>query len=259
MSFLSLGRPLEAEKLFHRAIEVSSSGGHQEGVSPMLLINNAQALRDLARLEDAARNAESGYQRGKQAGDEVVVTQSLQLLASIYNLQGDLARSDASVAQVEQRLSKVLPAGHLAFASIGLQKALNAQARGRFGESLELIRQAIGITDASIRSGGQGSDFIPSLLMRQAEVELQLGRVDAAAGDAARAVELLRKASEPGALSSRLGRAHLVLGRALQAQGKLADAQAEFRVTAENFEQALGADHPDTVNARRVLAGGPDR
>jgi tetratricopeptide (TPR) repeat protein len=252
MSLLSLGRPLEAEKLFQRAIEISS-GGNQEGVSPMLLINSAQALRDLSRLSEAARNAESGFARGKQAGDEVVVTQSLQLLASIYCLQGDVKRADASISEVEKRLSKVLPAGHIAFASIAYQRALNAQARGNPEDALNLVARAIEMTDALMKNGGQGSDFMPSLLVRQSEIELQLHRTDAAAADGARAVELVQKASEPGALSSRLGRAHLVLGRALQAQGKHAEAHTAFQITAENFEKALGAHHPDTIIARQAL------
>ncbi len=74
-------------------------------------------------------------------------------------------------------------------------------------------------------------------------------RPEDAAADAARAVNLLRAATRPGAFSSTIGRAYLALGRALQAHGKRDEALGS---AAEHLQSALGPDHPDTLSAPRL-------
>jgi hypothetical protein len=50
--------------------------------------------------------------------------------------------------------------------------------------------------------------------------------------------------------SSNTGRAYLCLARALDSQGKHDEAKAAFRSAAEHLQNTLGADNPDTANAR---------
>jgi hypothetical protein len=50
-----------------------------------------------------------------------------------------------------------------------------------------------------------------------------------------------------------VGRAHLALGRALQAQGKLDDAGPAFAAALEHLRLSLGEDHPETREARRRM------
>jgi len=59
-------------------------------------------------------------------------------------------------------------------------------------------------------------------------------------------------AAEPGTFSSWRGRAHLALGRALQVQGRSGEARAAFASALEHLEPSLGADHPQTREARRL-------
>ncbi len=77
LALKQMGRPLEAERLFRRAIDVSRADQSEQGVSPTLLNNYASALEDLARFDEAAGYAERAYARARQAGDEVVINQSL--------------------------------------------------------------------------------------------------------------------------------------------------------------------------------------
>ncbi len=102
------GRPLEAEAIYRRAIDISRADATDEAVSPMLLVNYARVLRDLGRPEQAAGYAEMGYEKGLVAGHEVVVNQALLLRASIYRELGDFTRAGAVLAEVETRLRKVL-------------------------------------------------------------------------------------------------------------------------------------------------------
>jgi tetratricopeptide (TPR) repeat protein len=95
--------------------------------------------------------------------------------------------------------------------------------------------------------------------MRRCTVELEAGRPSQAAADVLRALKQLQAASPPGTFSSNIGRAYLNLGRALQAQGKSEEARAAFRSAAENLQNTLGPDHPDTRSARQLAESEPQR
>jgi serine/threonine protein kinase/Tfp pilus assembly protein PilF len=252
LALWGLGRPLEAERLFRRAIAISSSGENEQSVSPMLLINYARALRDLGRFDEAADYAERGYARAQQAGDQVVMNQSLLLRASVYRGRGDFTRAAAMLSEVEPRLRHDLPAGQVAFASLMSQRALIAEGRSDLRTAMDLANQAMVIAEVEIKAGRQGTDYLPDFLVRRSDLELQLHRPGEAAADAARALTMLQRSAQPGAFSSDLGRAYLALGRALQAQDKRDEARAALRSAAEHLESALGPDHPDTRSAKQL-------
>ena len=63
---------------------------------------------------------------------------------------------------------------------------------------------------------------------------------------------MVQSSAPPGTFSSIIGRAHMALGRALQARGKRDEALASFRAAAEHLEKALGADNPETREARQL-------
>jgi tetratricopeptide (TPR) repeat protein len=247
------GRPRDAERIYRRAIEISRDNRGEQAVSPMLLINYARVLRDLWRLDEAADYAQRSYLKAQRADDQVVINQSLLERARICRDQRDLAGAEAVLAEVEPRLRRNLPPGHIAFASLASERALVARARGDLKVATDLADQAVAITEASVKAGRQGVDLMPTLLVRRSDLKLQLHRPDEAAADAARALTMLQPAAQPGTFSSVLGRAHLTLGRALQAQGKREEARAAFFSAAEHLQNALGPDHPDTRRARQLL------
>jgi serine/threonine protein kinase/tetratricopeptide (TPR) repeat protein len=243
-------QPLEAEGLYRRAVRISSADPTERGVSPMLLNNLARTLRDLSRLQEAAEYADRAYARARQAGDEIVISQSLMVRASIYRELGDLGRAERLLAELEPRWRKTLPAGHAAFASLRSERAMLAQARGDLPEAKAVADEAVAMAEAS----PQRAEYLPRLLLRRSELELQMQLWEQAKTDAARALGLWQQAVEPGTFSSSAGRCHLALGRALQGEGKLDEARAEFASALENLEPTVGADHPDTREARRLAA-----
>jgi serine/threonine protein kinase len=246
------GRPLDAERALGRAIAISRDNQGEQAVSPMLLVNYARALRDLNRLNEAADYADRGYAKGQQSGDNMVIGQSLLLRASIYRGKGDLEQSEQMLSEVEPRLHKSLPAGHIAFGSLALQRALNAQARGDTRTALELVNQAVAIGEASVKAGRAGAFYLQAFLVGRSEIELQLGQRDEAVADAARALSQQQAGAQPGTFSSYLGRADLALARALEAQGKHDEARAAARSAAEQLQNALGPDHLETSSARQL-------
>jgi serine/threonine-protein kinase len=252
VSLSQIGRPTEAEKILRRAIDIGRADETEKAISPMLLINYSRALRDLGRLDQAAEYAERGFTKAQQFDHEVVMRQALLLMQSIYRGQGDLARAASTLSEVEPRLRRALPPGHIAFASLTSERSLLAQARGDLPSALELANQAIAVTEAAIKAGKQGADFLSTALVRRADLLLQLDRPTEAAADASRGLAMLQEGAPLKTLSSSIGRAHLALGRALTVLGKRKEAALALRSAVENFEDALGAEHPETRNARRL-------
>jgi tetratricopeptide (TPR) repeat protein len=248
------GRPLEAEELFRRAIDISRADQSEQGVSPMLLTNYARTLNELHRLDEAAGYAERGYTKAMQAGDNVVMNQSLLMRARIYRVQGNLTGAAQMLAEVEPRLRQSLPRGHLAFASLDTEYSLLALARGDLQSALQRANDSMAIAEASRKAGRGGDDYLSWALLARSEIDRQLGQADAAASDAARGLELRQKSVEPGTLASDLGHAYYILGRALQAQGKAEQAGAAFRSAVDHLQSALGPNHPDTQSARQMAA-----
>jgi serine/threonine-protein kinase len=77
VTLILAGRPLEAEKALKRSIEISMTGGSQESVQAMPLVNYARVLFDLNRLGDAREYAERGLAKAQQAGDEQPIREAL--------------------------------------------------------------------------------------------------------------------------------------------------------------------------------------
>jgi tetratricopeptide (TPR) repeat protein len=246
------GRPLEAEKLYHRAIELSSTRQNERTVSPTLLHNYAGVLRDLARVTEAAHFAELAQSGASTAGDEFLHCQASLQRARIFRDQHDFVRASAIVAQEEAKLRKQLPPGHYAFASLASDKSLLLQATGNLSMALQFATEAIDIDEASIQVGGQGAAYLPLLLIRRSGVELDLHAAADAEADASRALRLQQGALEAGTESSQMGRAYLAHARALAQLGRSAEASAEFRLAAEHLNATLGPNHPDTVAAHRL-------
>src|SRR5215471_1300535 len=138
----------------------------------MLLINYGRSLRDLGKLDKAREYLERGLTKAQQVGQDVVIRQSLLLLESVYRAQGLLERAESALSQAELRLRQALPAGHIAFASMTSEQALLAQARGELANALAFADQAVAMAQASVDAGGQGSDYLPTALVRRADLLL---------------------------------------------------------------------------------------
>jgi len=247
LSLHLMGRPLEAEVLFRRAIQNSSADNREGAVSPMLLLNFARTLDGLDRTPEAAGYAQRAYETGRRDGDEIIVNQALLLRAGIYLKLRDPDRAASVLAEVQPRLERMLPAGHPAFGALASYRALLAQAQGDLPRA---AREA----DLAVAIGEAGAVADPGLgiwLRRRAELELAMGRPSLAAADAARALEIAKKSSVPGDASSQLGVAYLTLGHALDAQADPVGARAAFSSALNELRPTLGANHPQTREAEK--------
>jgi len=245
-----VGRPLEAEKLYRRAIEISKTQDTEDTVSPIVLSNYARSLRELNRLEEAATYADLALAVAQRSGTEV--NRVLLERAKIYMAQRNPERAASTLFDVEIRLRRALPAGHFALGVLESEKALNAMLLNDVPAALDLANQGVSIVEAAIKGGAEGSYYLPRLLTRRSTIALAAGRLKDAEGDAIRAIALLSTDLEPGQSSSHLGYAFLALGRALQAEHELREARAAFLSAAENLETTVGKDHPDYQVAQHL-------
>jgi len=244
-ALLALGQPLQAERLFRRVIQTGSAT--EDSATPVRLNNLARSLRDLDRLSEAAHYAELSYAKAQQMGHEIAVDQSLFVRASIYRQQGELEDAGRVLAQLEPRLKR-LPAEHILFGVLALERARLAQVRGDSAAAMAAADRATAIAEAST----QRIVYLSRFLLGRSELAYQMGRLDRARDDAREAVRLELEGVVPEIFSSHLGRCYLALGRALQGQGRIDQARAAFASALQHLEPSLGANHSDTRAARQL-------
>jgi tetratricopeptide (TPR) repeat protein len=240
----ALGRPLDAERNFRRAVRIGSADAAATGVSPLLLNNLARTMMDLGHLDEAKDDAERAYDLARRAGNEGTITQSIFLRSLIAVRLGDLPRAATLMAELKVRVGS-LPDAHPYQAIFAMQKAMLDQARGDVDGARAGFDRAIALADPSAR-------YIVHL--QRSEFALATHRPAEAAADASEALAYAQKNSEPGSLSNRIGLAQLALAKALRDQGKLSDARAAAAVAVKHLEPTLSAGHAAT-RAARELAG----
>jgi len=246
-ALIRASRPKEAATVLWRSIEISMIDETDGSVQPMPLVNYARALFDLRKLSQAQMYAERGLAKAKQSGDEAPIREGFLLLAAIYRARGDLDRAERTVSEAALRFEHSLPPRHGIFAGLALQRALNAEAAGDLSGAWKYSSEAVSIAEESAKL--RGAHRLPHFLTCRSSIALQLGRLETARADAARAIRILREGDKAETSSGNFGRAYLALGRALKAQGKQTEARVAFQTSAEHLRKAFGPDHPDTTIA----------
>ena len=247
-----VGRPLEAEKIYRRVIDISRDDSTEDAVSPMVLNNYARVQRELDHLPAAADYAERAHSKAVKTGDELVINQSLLELAHIYRGQHELERAEAMIAEVEPRLHRDLPPGHYAFAAITTERGLIAQERHDLPAALRLMDESVALIEAAVKAGGEGSFSLPGLYTYRSEIDLAMGHADQAEADADRALMALHPDQRPAGVSGKYGRVYLAKARALGSEGKVAQARATALQAFVQLQGSVGLEHPDTQSAKRL-------
>jgi tetratricopeptide (TPR) repeat protein len=220
----------------------------------MVLKNYASTLRQMGRLDEAADYGERAYAKALRNGDQEAVYSALYARALIYIERDDLTRAGAMLAELEPRLRRAVAPNDSWLAALASAQALLASAKGDSTTALLLADRAVDMVEAARQAGRSGIDFLAIALIRRSTVELDAARPSQAAADAQRALSQLKGIGASGAFSSLIGRAYLNLGRALQAQGKHDQAGEALNAAAENLQETVGPDHPDTRRARQLAA-----
>ncbi len=239
----ALGQPRQAEPLYRQAVAIETAEGNAETVSPMLLNNLARTLIELQRFPEAVECVDRAEAKARRQGAEGVVGLCLYVRGTACREMGQLDRCAEVLGELESRWKKLLPPGHIGFATVASQHSLLDLARGDPQAALASANDAIAICEAT----PEGRDRLMIYLTRRARVRMQLQQFEEARADSAQAVALAQKTAGPDVLTSSIGRAYLALARALKAQGKLDEARAAYAAAVKHLESSLGKEHAETI------------
>lgn len=245
-------QPIHAEPLLRRAIAIASVDGSEASVSPMLLTNMAWTLLDLGRLREGILAAERAGAAAERSGAGAAMFRNQLLRARLYVEAGDLERAAATLDEFERGAPELVPPGHNAFAVAEELRATIAAERGDIGQAQDRITRALTLLDPA---------RVDLRLMRwrtlsvRAMLGLRAGRTRDAVTDAEQALALARDLVGETEPSYTVGRAQLLVGQALAADGRAELSRAALAQAVSHLEGSVGADHPGTRAARDLLAG----
>lgn len=245
VALIGAGRPLDAEARLRRAVQINAA-------APGRLDNYAGAQLELGRVQEAEDSLARAYSVSKANNNSRFIARDQVRLARIYREKHNLTAAAQMLDQAEATMRQIYSRESYEFATVVAERALIASDRGEYGVALNLMGQAMQICEQAAQHGHPGAQLLPDLLGRRAMIELGAAAYPVAEADARKAIALLAQDAAPGDYSSYGGRAHLVLARALSAQGKPAEARQEAQEAARQLEKAVGPDHPDTRAAREM-------
>ena len=251
------GRPLEAERLLRRSIDIERADQTQDAVPPMSLGNYALILRMLGRLDAAADYVERSSAKARRMGDEIALFHALYTGASIYFDRHDFVRAGAALRELEPIIRRTFPPGSDWIAALVSQQALLAWGSGHPDQALRLADESVATVETEMKVKGQGKYLLPTLLLRRETILSGTGRQAQAAADASRALAMLQAGVPPAAFSSYVGEAYAALGSALRSQGKVEEARAAFKAAANHFQHTVGPDSPRTLAVLQFVDGDP--
>jgi tetratricopeptide (TPR) repeat protein len=147
----ALGRPLEAERMFRRAVQISTATSDAR-VEPILWNNLARTLYDLGRLREGIQLAERARAGALARGDTMVADQALLLLARLHLTNGDVSRGEAMLDEVESHFRRMFPPAHPAIVAVVMDRIRVPESRGRYQEALALADRAVAFVEATPQS-----------------------------------------------------------------------------------------------------------
>jgi hypothetical protein len=112
----------------------------------------------------------------------------LQVRAGVYLDQRDFTRAAAMLAELEPLVRQMFPPDHVMRGLLASSQALLASGKGNSEEALHLANKAVDILERSIKAKGQGSDYLPIILIRRSTIELVAAQPVLAEADAERAL-----------------------------------------------------------------------
>jgi serine/threonine protein kinase len=248
---LEVGNPRQAVEHMQTAIDIDKRLAPHVQESASTIATLARALIGLGKLDAAAEQYDLAARLAANRDGAATI-------AAIAIGQADIATARGQFAQAQSDLDAAatalhtgpLPAGHNVGARYLLAKASLSAARGDFTAAAAQSSGAIALYEQLDCCEGQRA----FALALRAEILTKVGRLDEAAADATRAVEVAKIAQANEAFSLYTGRALRALALVRRAQGRERDASAAYEQAAEHLANTLGMAHPDTVQAREAAA-----
>ena len=240
------GQPLKAVEIYGKAATAD------EPDPPMftsLQANYARALYDVGRMPEADRAFEEARRGKAQMGDargEAFAVLTAATAACHY--REDVARCDELRADADRRLRPMLPPAHSTFATLAFLEGRSAMARGDAAAARQVLERSVALYDSARDRNLNVVRALSALAMAQQ----QGGDAAAARANAARAVEVARKAASGFDYSEWLGSALVGEAAILAAQGDAAGARQALEEGRRNLLGSAGPATPSLARAEAV-------
>lgn len=252
---LRTGSPQRALEMYLQAKEAAQRRAAGAQVSPALLIQISNSMRQVGRTEDAAEGYRGAADAARAAGSAraeafALIGRALSVLdagQSLAEVQGWLDRAKSLIG------SDV----HDPRTAVGASWTLaQAQAWHRHGES----KRATEILDAAIQrlsAAAKPTPALVNLLLLRGSNAGETQDVDGARRDLDQALAQAQALQAPGRRSSFTGRAALALAEHHRHAGSHEAAARLARLALDELEPSVGAASPWVTRAKAFVAAAP--
>jgi hypothetical protein len=215
---------------------------------PAMVHNRARDLDLIGRYAEARAGYEQGRWLSHDAKNVSLEAACLLGLASVAIQSGDRATAARYLDQTRELVGNTAPAPllmrlTLVQGRLALAEGKSAEARARFAQFLDRTKKTPAMVEASLG---------------KAEAELLAGKIADAADDAQAALATATSLQGSLPYSSYTGLSWLTLGRALQKQGREAEAVKSFATAITHLSNTVEDDHPGLMQARKLASGASD-
>ena len=246
-SEVSVGRWLDAVDTYTRVVDIIRGSDATGGMPAIYAVTYGRMLLQAGR--DA--EAEAWLARGLATVEDADAPIRLRGLSGQFDLA--LRRGDRAAARaLADRLGPLTAA--LPPASVRDHTMRMARLALLEGDVAAARRFVDAVLSAERYGPGTSSAALYLVLPEAADIVVATG--DAATGEryARDAIALAEQACGSDAASAHVGAAHLALARALEAQGRRADAAPHAATALDLLTRSAGAGHPLTRDARTLTA-----
>jgi tetratricopeptide (TPR) repeat protein len=178
-----------------------------------------------------------------------VLTVARAGIAEVHRRQGDF---DAARHELDRLMSSLGEGAALRGPASSRVLMVEGRMRAQQGQ-LEAARHYFDEAVRQIETGGVKSGGASSAYFERSDLLLKQGDLRGALADIEQAVNRATAARGKTAFSSHLGYAAITQGAVYQALGRSKDAAKSWRLAVLNLKHTLGATHPDTQRAQRLL------
>jgi tetratricopeptide (TPR) repeat protein len=242
-----VGNPQRALEHTQAAIDIDKRLAPHVQERASTIASLARSLAGLGKLDEAAEQYDLAARLAANRDSALTIAAIAVGKADTATARGrfEQAQSDLDAAATALQ-SGPLPARQNVGARYLLAKASLSAAQGELAAAVTQSADAIAAYEKLDCCEGPRS---LGLALR-AEALAEGARLDEAAADAVRSVDVAKRAQAREAFSVYTGRAFRVLAFVREVQGRQRDAAAAYQLAAEHFAHTLGSAHPDTVRAR---------
>jgi serine/threonine-protein kinase len=220
-------------------------------VSPGLLGNYAHGLEAMGRYPEALKAYQRTFESAEKTGFVGAQGYALVGQASIRASQGDLTRAQSDLSRAGAIMQgKVGEASTIQLRRIFTQAQIDAVQNRQDGALSGLNR----IIELSSAKNSTGNAAAVSAYRLRAEIEMRQGQSADAEADARKAVQMAESLQGANRFSSDTGLSYLTLGGVLLHAPDRSQAPVALHAAVDHLSNALGEDHPDTKQARRLIA-----